>query len=60
MSVTKTDGYKRAFQIAGVVVPLVMAAVGFFYGDIQPIVRDVCGTLLPKGSLVVTDAGAPR
>jgi hypothetical protein len=59
--------YTLFFKIAAGVVPVIMAAAGYFYGDITPVVRDVCGTLLPAGTVVtrpsvtvIQDAGAPR
>jgi len=46
--------YRLAFQAAAVVVPLIMAAVAAVYGDPQPVIRDICDTLL------AADAGATR
>ncbi len=57
--------YRLAFQVAAVIVPLIMGVVGVVYGDIKPALRDICGVALP-GELVqpavtvVGDAGAPR
>ena len=47
--------------------PIVMAAVGYFLGNVQPLVYDICDALLAPGTLiterpattVVGDAGAP-
>lgn len=68
MGIVNSPRYKTAFRIAGVIVPLLMGAAGLFYGDIEPVVRDACEVLLPKGSVIrpsVTikqgpDAGAVR
>lgn len=56
--------YRLAFQVAAVIVPLIMGVVGVVYGDLKPAIRDICGVALP-GELrpavtVVGDAGAPR
>lgn len=60
--------YTLAFKVAAAVVPLIMAAVAYAYGDITPVVRDICGVLLPSDGVVevrpsvtvVEDAGAVR
>ncbi len=61
--VIRPDKYKLAFQVAAVIVPLIMGIVGVVYGDPKPVIRDVCSTLLP-GEVVAhpqpEDAGAPR
>jgi len=69
MNISRGDRYKTGFRIASVIVPLLMAAAGYFYGDLEPIARDICGVVLPKGALnpparpsdtTLGDAGAPR
>ena len=68
MGIVNSIRYKKAYAIAAVVVPTIMTLAGYFYGDIEPVVRDACEVLLPKGSVVrpsVTikqgpDAGATR
>lgn len=44
--------YKQAFKVAAYVVPLVLSLASYFFGDVQPMVRDVCSMLLPPGSVV--------
>lgn len=46
MSVRANGTYKKAFQIATILVPLAMAALGYFYGDVKPVIQDVCGLLV--------------
>lgn len=65
MGIVNSAKYKTAFRVAGVIVPLLMGAAGFFWGDVEPIVRDACTLLLPRGSVTrpsvtVVDAGAAR
>ncbi len=60
--------YRKAFKIAMMVAPALMAVLAYFFGDFTPVVRDVCNTLLPSDGVVevrpstttVGDAGAPR
>lgn len=42
------------FKIVGVVVPLVVAALGLVYGDVTPIVQDICEAALPSTVQVKT------
>lgn len=56
-----SKNYKLAFKIAAGVIPVVMAVVGAIYGDVTPVVRDLCTTALPTGSVapaIEADAGA--
>lgn len=46
--------YKLALKIGAVVVPTVMVIVSYIYGDIVPIAKDICGMVLPPGSIVPT------
>jgi len=43
--------YKRLFKTAAALVPLLMALASWLFGDVQPMVRDVCSALLPPGSV---------
>lgn len=56
--------YKLAFKLAAAVVPIIMGVVGAYFGNVQPVVRDVCALLLPVGTSIQVpsqaDAGAPR
>ena len=48
-------------KIAGVTVPLLVALAGIFYGDVTPVIRDLCEVALPAGAFgPQVDAGAPR
>lgn len=50
-----------ALKMAGVAVPLIVALAGMFYGDVTPVIRDLCEAALPAGTLVhEVDAGATR
>ncbi len=44
--------YKMVLKTGLVIVPVVMAILSGIYGDIQPMARDICGMVLPDGSLV--------
>ena len=44
--------YKLIFQIAAVLAPVVMGLAAALFGDVAPVVQDVCRTLLPAGSYV--------
>lgn len=46
--------YKKMLKIGAVVFPLVIGALSVIYGDVTPMIRDVCGSLLPAGSIVPT------
>lgn len=51
------------FKLVGVVVPVLVAIAGMVYGDVTPMVHDLCGALLPSGSMKAPpagDAGAAR
>jgi len=59
--------YKKTFKIAMMVSPVLMAVLAYFFGDVTPVVRDVCNALLPSDGVetrpsttTVGDAGAPR
>lgn len=60
--------YKMMLKIGAVVFPVVLGILSAYFGDVQPMIRDVCGSLLPAGSVVPTfplpvhevDAGAAR
>jgi hypothetical protein len=62
------ENYKKAFKLAAIVAPAIMAALAYFFGDFTPVVQDVCNALLPSDGVVevrpstttVGDAGAPR
>ncbi len=62
MAFISSKNYRLGFQLAALVVPVIMALAGVFWGDITPIARDFCSVVLPAGSLtpLPTDAGAPR
>jgi hypothetical protein len=69
MPLNTSKNYVLGFKIAAGVVPVLMAAAGYYFGDIQPVVRDVCGLLLSSDQAIVPssairvnsgDAGAPR
>ena len=52
-------------KIAGVVIPLVVAVTGILYGDVTPVIRDLCEAALPAGAFghqvdATGDAGAAR
>lgn len=47
------------FKLVGVVVPVLVAIAGMVYGDVTPMVHDLCGVLLPKAP-PAGDAGAAR
>lgn len=52
---------KLVLKIGATVVPVVVAVLTAMYGDVTPMVRDFCETVLPSGTLVhEVDAGAPR
>lgn len=52
---------KLVLKIGVTVVPIVMAVLTAMYGDITPVVRDFCETMLPSGTMVhEVDAGAAR
>lgn len=54
-------------KVMAIAAPVIMAALGYFAGDTQPIIYDICEALLSPGTLiterplvtVVGDAGAP-
>lgn len=64
--------YATVFKVAMVLAPVVMGLLGYAYGDVTPVVYDVCQSLLPNGSINrigvsvkevdinEADAGAPR
>lgn len=42
-------------------VPLLVTLAGVFYGDVTPVIRNLCESALPAGTLIQeVDAGAPR
>ena len=43
--------YKRLFKTAAALVPLLMALASWFFGDVQPVVREFCAAVLPPGSV---------
>jgi hypothetical protein len=53
-------------KLVGAAAPIVLGILGYLYTDVTPVVRDICGALLPFGSVVPTavisaepkDAGA--
>lgn len=63
MGIRSSARYKKAYAIVAIVAPLAMGLAGYFYGDVEPIVRDACTALLPKGHVirpsVTVDAGVP-
>lgn len=49
------------FKTVGVVIPLVVAVLGVVYGDVTPVIRDLCEAALPANVQVrEVDAGAAR
>lgn len=38
-------------KVAAIVVPLLVAATGYLYGDVVPLLRDICEALPPAGVL---------
>lgn len=52
---------RLALKVGVAVVPIVMAVLTAIYGDVTPIVRDLCEAALPATIQVKeVDAGAPR
>lgn len=45
-------------KVAGVVVPLVVALAGILYGDVTPVIRDLCEAALPANVQVKEVDGA--
>lgn len=66
-NLSPSKAYTLVFQIAAVVIPVAMTIAAATWGDMQPIVRDICGVML-KSTIVVpqaepsypADAGAAR
>lgn len=38
-------------KLIGAAAPIVLGILGYLYTDVTPVVRDVCGALLPFGSV---------
>lgn len=62
-----SKAYQLTFKLMAIIVPLVVALTGVFYGtDLNPALRDFCESILPPGTLVhevdatVGDAGVAR
>lgn len=52
---------RLVLKVGAAVVPIVMAVLTAIYGDVTPIVRDLCEAALPATIQVKeVDAGAPR
>lgn len=52
---------KLVLKIGATAVPVVVAVLTALYGDVTPMVRDFCATVLPPGTLIhEVDAGAAR
>ncbi len=48
-------------KVIGVVVPVVVALTTILYGDVTPMIRDLCEAALPAGAFGhEVDAGAAR
>lgn len=48
-------------KLVGVIVPVAVAIAGMLYGDVTPVIRDLCEAALPAGAFgPQVDAGAAR